>query len=282
MDFQVEATLQLNAVQDKVEVREILRSRGFELKDLSSDHLLVKGSFLELKSVKALLETSPAKVGAKRGPLESESQRASPSASISSSSVRGSSSLGDLPGTPDQTGSVRTGRACFVVDPDVFDYAKCLRQKEMSSILDGHDATVSWEAADDHYIISLCGKSANVCMKKLKMLLDNLHKSLRTQEVALKDLSPEGRRLAARIQESRNIYKSVLLQKRDGSLHLIGPSGESYVLRQMLLGRTVDQSQPRGRRPDRKPSRRSSSLPPSSRNTEDGAGAAGPSPARYQ
>lgn len=296
VDFLVEATLQLNAVPDKAEVREILRSCGFVLEELTSDHVRVRGSFLKLQSVKALLEMHlkpPATVGvtpapslgpkmssvvvskhhtdvwdAKRGPLESQHQRASPSASTSSS-------LQDFPGTPEQTGSVGTGTACSPVDPDVFDYAKCLRKKDVDAILVSHDARVSVKAANDHYIIVLWGKNANVCMNKLKTLLDNLHKCLRTQEVPLKDLTPEGRRLAARIEESRNIYKSVLVQKRSASLHLIGPPGQSYELQQTLLGRAVDQSQRRGRRADREPRRRSSSLPPTSWNTDDGAGPAG-------
>lgn len=311
MDFLVVATLQLNGVPDKVEVREILRSNGFVLEDLTSNHMRVRGSFLKLKSVTAsleMLQKSPAKVGvaatpspgpkmssgaiskhhthisdAKRGLLESQNQRASPaSASFSSSLLRGSSSLEDFPGTPDQTGAARTGRVCSVVDPDVFDYAKGLLKKEMETILLSHGVRMSVNAVDDHYSIILWGKNANVCMNKLRTLLDNLHKSLRTQEVPLKDLTPGGRRLAARIQESKNIYRSVLVQKRNSSLHLIGPSGESYELQQTLLGRTVDRSQRRGRRPDRQPTRRSSSLPPSSQKRVDGAGGGGSSPARFQ
>lgn len=299
MDFLVEATLQL-----KAEVLGMLRSQGFVLEDPTSDHVRVKGSFLKLKSVKASLETllkPPAKAGvtpspasspamssgavskhhtdpsgAEPGPPESQKQRACPSASISSS-------LEDVPGTPEQTGSVRTGRACSsIVDSDVFDYANCLRKKDVNAILVSHDARVKVKAVEDYYVVMLWGKNAKVCMTKLKTLLDNLHKSLRTQEVPLKDLTPEGRRLAARIEESRNIYKSVLVQKRNSRLHLIGPSGDSYELQQTLLGRTVDQSQQRGRRPDRKATRRSSSLPPPKQKTEDGAGAASSPPVGYQ
>lgn len=304
MDFPVEATLQLSAVADKAEVLEILRSYGFVLEGPTSDHVRVKGSFLKLKSVKASLEMllkSPAKAGvtpspssspemssgaiskhhtdpsdAKRGPLESQRQRASPSAPISSS-------LEDFPESPDQAGSVRTGRSCSsIVDSDVFDYANCLWKKDVNAILVSHNVGVRVKAVDDYYVITLSGKSAKACMTKLKTLLDNLHKSLRTQEVPLKDLTPEGRRLAARIEESRNVYKSVLVQKRNSRLHLIGPSGESYELQQTLLGRTVEQPQPRGRRPHRKATRRSSSLPPTNRETEGGAGAASSTPGRYQ
>ena len=56
MDFLVEATLQLQALPNQEAARDILRSRGFELEDLSAAHVRVRGSFLELKSVKASLE----------------------------------------------------------------------------------------------------------------------------------------------------------------------------------------------------------------------------------
>lgn len=304
VDFPVEATLQLSAGADQAEVLETLRSYGFVLEGPTSDHVRVKGSFLNLKRVKASLEMllkSPAKAGvtpspssspemssgaiskhhtdlsdAKRGPLESQKRRASPSAPISSS-------LEDFRESPDQAGSVRTGWACSsIVDSDVFDYANCLRRTDMNAILVSHHVGMRVKAVDDYYVITLSGKSAKVCMTKLKTLLDNLHKSLRTQEVPLKDLTPEGRRLAARIKESRNIYKSVLVQKRNSRLHLIGPSGESYQLQQTLLGRTGEQPQPGGRGPDRKATRRSSSLPPTNHKTEDGAGAAPSPPGRYQ
>lgn len=306
MDFPVEATLQLGAVADKAEVLETLRSYGFVLEAPTGDRVRVKGSFLKLKSVKASLEmllTSPAKAGvtpspasspdlssgavskhhtdpsdAKRGPPGSQKPPASPPAPTSSS-------LEDFRDSPDRAGSVGTGGACWsIVDSDVFDYASCLRKKDVDAILVSHHVGATVKPVDDYYVITLSGRSANACMSKLKTLLDNLQRSLRTQEVPLKDLTPEGRRLAARIEEkSSNIYKSVLVQRRSGRLHLIGPSGESYELQQALLGRAGEQPPPRGRGPDRTaPRRGSSSLPPANRKREDGAGAARSPPGRYQ
>lgn len=297
MDFLVGATLQLDASLDKVEVRDVLISRGFVMEELNRDQLRVIGPFLRLKSVKASLKLlkSPAKdvtpapstvpqvspgdisrhrtdvSGAKGRQLASKQRRASPSSSTISSLPRGSC-LEDSPGTPDQPVSVRTGRACFTVEPDLFDYASCLRKKDVDTILVSHDVKLAVNSVDDSYIIILSGKRANVGMDKLKTLLDNL-KSLRTQEVPLKDLTPEGRRLVATIQKNRDIYKSVLVQRRSSSLHLVGPSEEVHVLKERLLRRTLDPFQHRGRRTDGKPTRRSSSLPPTSRKTEDGAGA---------
>lgn len=311
MDFLVEATLQLNALLDKIKVRDILRSQGFVTEDLTRDQVRVKGSFLKLKSVKASLELllkGPATVGvipspsavpkvssgdiyrhhtdvaaAKQGQLDSKLKCESPSASTISSSLLRGSSLEDSPGTGYQPGPVRTGRVCFDVMHDLYDYANCLRKKDVDTILVSHDVKLRVKPIDDtSVLITLSGKGANAGMNKLKTLLGNLFKSLMTQEVPLKDLTPEGIRLVAKIQECRNIYKSVLMQKRNGSLHLIGPSRECYALKQTLLGRTADLSQQRGRITERKPTRRSLSLPPTSRKTEDGAGAEGYAPSKYQ
>lgn len=311
MDFLVEATLQLNALLDKIKVGDVLRSQGFVVKDLTRDQVRVKGSFLKLKSVKASLEMllkAPATVGvipspstvpkvssgdisrhhadvaaAKRGQLDSKHKRASPSASAISSSLLRGSSLEDSPGTGDQPGSVRTGGVCFAVGHDLYDYANCLRKKDVDTILVSHNVKLRVKPVNDtSVLITLSGKGANQGMKKLKTLLENLFNSLMTQKVPLKDLTPEGVRLVSNIQERRNVYKSVLMQKRNGSLHLIGPSRECYVLKQALLGRTADPSQQRGRITERKPTRRSLSLPPTSRRTEDGAGAEGYAPSKYQ
>lgn len=255
VDFLVEATLQLNTLLDRTEVGDVLRSLGFVWKNLTPDQVRVKGSFLKLKAVKASLEMllkSPA-----RGDVSPVAPvpKAS-SGTISKHSSTMSSSVGDSPGTLDHPGT-----ASCAVEPDVYEYAKRLRKKDVDAILVGHDVTV--KSVKDSYIITVLGTRADVCMNRLKTLLDNLHRSLRTQEVPLKDLTPEGRHLAARIQESRNIYKSVLVQRRSRNLHLVGPSVESYLLKQMLLGRTVDQTPRRGRGTERTPTRRSSSLPPS-------------------
>ncbi|TWW65813.1 uncharacterized protein si:dkey-154b15.1 [Takifugu flavidus] len=305
MDFPVKATLQLNALLDKIKVHDFLRSQGFVTKDLTRDQVRVKGSFLKLKSVKASLETllkAPATVGAipspstvpkvssgdisrhhtdvaaaKRGPLDSKHERASPSAPTISSSLLRGSSLVDSPGTGNQPGSVRTGEVYFAVAHELYDYANCLRKKDVDTILVSHDVKLRVKPVDDAFVlIILSGNGANAGMNKLKTLLANLFKSLVTTEVPLKDLTPEGMRLVA-----KNVDKSVLMRKRNGRLHLIGPSRECYVLKQKLLGRTADLSQQRGRITERKPTRRSLSLPPTSRKT-DGAGAEGYAPSKYQ
>lgn len=315
--------MHLNVFHNETQVRDILTSQGFALTDLSYDQVRVKGSFLKLKAVKASLETlldsqtktditpsptSPVpkvssgaiskhytnRPDANRSRLGSQNKHASPSSpTFSSSWVSGSSN--NLPTspeystsfspTPDQRGSFRVGKEFFVVDADVFDYAKRLRKKDIDSILDSHNVRMMVHPVGGSYKVTLQGKSTRVTVGKLQSLLDDLNKSLRTQEVPLKDMTPEGKALLERIQKNTNIYNSVLVCPKNDKLHLIGPSGESYDLKQSLLGRPVDRSGRTGRTRDKNPRRRSSSLPPISRkNTEgdSGVGAAGYSPSKYQ
>lgn len=319
----MEATVRLNVFRNETQVREILTSQGFALTDLSYDQVRVKGSFLKLKAVKASLETlldsqtktditpsssSPVpkvssgaiskyytnRPDANRSRFGSRNKHASPSSpTFSSSWVSGSSNNHptspehntSFSTTPDQRGSFGAGKEFFIVDADVFDYAERLRRKDIDSILDSHNVRMMVRPVGDSYKVTLQGKSARVTVGKLQSLLDDLNKSLRTQEVPLKDMNPEGKALLDGIQKNRNIYNSVLVCPKNDKLHLIGPSGESYELKQRLLGRPVDRSGRTGRTLDKNPRRRSSSLPPISRkNTEGDSGvrAAGHSPSKYQ
>ncbi|XP_044028842.1 uncharacterized protein si:dkey-154b15.1 [Siniperca chuatsi] len=333
MDFPVEATVHLNIFPNETKVREILRSHGFVLTDLSSDQVRVKGRFLKLKSVKASLEpllnsqTKTDIVPSSSSPVQKVSSgaiskyytdnsshgnrsrsgsrnkppHASPSSPTTSSSWASRSSnnhptspeyRASFSPIPDQRGSFRHGGESFVVDADVFMYANQLRKKDIDGILDSHNVRMEACQVADSFNITLLGKSARIAVGKLQSLLNNLNESLRTQEVPLKDMDHEGKGLLERIWKNKNIYGSVLVCAMNDKLHLIGPSGESYQLKQRLLGRPVDQTGRTGRTFDRNSRSRSSSLPPVSRkNTErdSGAiaypspvGAAGYSPSKYQ
>lgn len=274
----MEATVRLSVFRNETQVREILRSHGFAVTDLSSDRVRVKGSFLKLGAAKASLETllnsqhktdiapsssSPVpkvssgatskgntnRSDANRSQLRSRSKHASSPPACSSSWVSDSSNNHQTPPerstfspTPDQRSSSRAGKEVFVVDADVFDYAKRLHKKDIDSILDCHNVRMVVHPVRDSYSITLQGKSAGVSVGKLQSLLDDLNKSLRTQEVPLMDMKPEGKALLERIQKKKNIYGSVLVCPKEGKLHLIGPSGKSYELKQRLLGRPADQS----------------------------------------
>ncbi|XP_042362756.1 uncharacterized protein si:dkey-154b15.1 [Plectropomus leopardus] len=286
MDLPVEATVHLNNFPDEAEVREILRSHGFELTDLSSNQVRVKGSFLKLKAVKASLEhilNSQTKANVTPVPMVS-------SGAISKHSTGNSSEVHDnrrwdkpangSPSSPtafrsvvsyiqrktsfsrrsDQRDSSRREREFFVVDADVFKYVERLREKDLNTILHSHDVRMDVHEVGKNSNVTLIGKSARVAAGKLQSLLNDLNKSLRTQEVPLKDMDSEGQALLQRIQKDQNIYNAVLVCQIDNRLHLIGPSGESHELKQRLLARSADQSGRTGRTWHRNPSRRSQSL----------------------
>lgn len=322
MDLPVEATVHLSNFPNEAEVRGLLRSHGFVLTDLSRDQVRVKGSFLKLMTVKASLEqilnsqtktditpvpevsTGAVSKYSNRNRSVSDGNRgrdkpphASPSSPTNSSSWGNKRQTSpehraSFSPTPDQRGSFRPGRESFVIDADVFRYADRLRQKDINTIVDSHNVQMDVCEVGDSFNITLLGKSARTAAFKLQSLLNDLNKSLRTQDVPLKDMDREGRALLERIQKNKDIYNLVLVCPMNDKLHLIGPSGESYELKQRLLGRPVDQSGRSGRTSDKSSRRRSSSLPPISRkNTErdNGAagtlpplGAAGYSPSKYQ
>nr|XP_046274386.1 uncharacterized protein si:dkey-154b15.1 [Scatophagus argus] len=320
MDFPVEATVHLNIFPNEAQVRKVLRSHGFELTDLNSDQVRVKGSFLKLRAAKAVLEplvSSQTKMDitpsssspvpeAYSGAISKHYYRSDGNRSRLGSQNKalhtGSGSSNGHPTSPQYSSSIspRQGQHCslsagkesFVIDADVFDYAKQLRNKDIHSILEIHNVRMKVRPVCDSYSLTLQGKSVWIAVDKLQSLLIDLSKSLRTQEVPLKGVSQDGKALLERIQTNRNVYNSVLVCPKNDRLHLIGPSGESYELKQTLLGRPVYQSGRTGRTLDKNSRRRSSSLPPiHQKNTERDHGAvansspakaAGYSPEKYQ
>lgn len=313
----MEATVRLNLFHSKTRVREILAEQGFALTDLSSNRVRVKGSFRNLKAVKDYFEalvnfqtkmdisppsSSPvpttasgsvskyytdrsdantSRLGSPSSPTSFSSWVSGPS---DSSQARSRYNTSFSP-TPGQSDSLKTGKQFFVIDGDVFDYAKKLWKKDIENILHSHNVTMEAFPVGDSYNITLQGKNARAAVGELQGLLDGLSKSLRTQEVLLKDMNPEGKALLERTEKKGNINHSVLICPKNDRLHLIGPSNESYELKQKLLGRPVHQSGRTGRSVDRNRGRRSSSLPPMSRKDterDSSVAATGYSPTKYQ
>ncbi|KAK9526559.1 hypothetical protein VZT92_015251 [Zoarces viviparus] len=299
MDLPVEATVHLDVFPDKAKVRDILRSHGFTLTDLSGDQVRVKGSFLDLKAAKACLEPLlsskhiPAVPKASSGAISkrpagnssvsggNRGRSKSPRASQSSANTSSPSPPHTHPSSPesrasfspppDQRGSFRPGRESFVVDVDVWRYAEQLRKKDIEDIRVSHHVEMEVREVGESCDVTLLGKSARTAAGKLQSLMDDLSKSLRTQEVPLKDMDRDGKALLKRIQKERNIHLSVVVWPMNDTLHLIGPSAASYELKQRLLGRPVERT---GRTSEKSSRRRSSSLQPISRkNTERDSGA---------
>ncbi|XP_062291386.1 RNA-binding protein 43 [Scomber scombrus] len=307
MNLPVEATLNLKHFPDKTMVRKILKSHSFTLTDLNSDQVRVKGSFSKLRDVKAHLEQlqNQTRIPPSSSPVQSISSGAiskhytnhssdvsdgkgnqlkyrdkpspaSPSSPATSSSWR-SGSFQNRPASaesraafsqrPDQSMSLRRGTESFVVDADVFTYARRFRKKDFEVILDSHIVRLEEVQVGNNMNITLQGKNAKMAAGKLQSLLNDLSKSLRTQEVLLKDMDRDSQALLEKIRKDKNIYKSVFVCMMSDRLHLIGPSGESYELKQRLSGRPGDHSGRTGRTFDRDSKKRSHSLPPLTRKT---------------
>lgn len=314
--------MHLNYFQDKREVVDILRSHGFAMTDCGTNEVRVTGSFLRLKSVKVHLEQlleaqkqtnvyssshCPVSSGAipknhynSRSVSGGNSSRVGsrhklPHASASSpntSASRVSDTSYSHPSSPqyrasyslrpDQCGSVRHRNESFAVEGDVFMYAQQVRHKDMNNILERHNVRLRVDEVGESFYITLEGKSERRAAGELQSFLNYLTRSLRTQEVPHKDMSDKGKVVLQRIRENSNIYYSVLVYDMNDRLRLIGPSAESYELKQILLEKSVDQSGRTGRTFDRNSRKRSSSLPAGSRKNadRDGGGINKPSPVR--
>ncbi|XP_047460325.1 uncharacterized protein si:dkey-154b15.1 [Mugil cephalus] len=324
-DLPVEATVHLNHFQDETQVRQILGSHGFTVTDLGGGRVSVEGSFLMLKAVKVKLEKLAKRPTRSSSPAPAVSSGAIPKREIkslsrsnslsrqkpphespsspdtSSSYASGSSRNHPLSQerrasySPDEPASVRPGVESFVVDADVFSYADKVENKNIKTLVKTHKVAMDAKENGDSYNITVTGGNSRKAVSELQRFLEGLSKSLRTQEVPLVDMDFEGRALLQRIRKTKHIHDSVLVFELGDRLHLVGPSSESYKLKQKLLGRPVDESGRGGRsfvRESRSRSR-SSSLPTAHQKTtgrESGGavadpspgGAAGYSPSKYQ
>ncbi|XP_069032319.1 RNA-binding protein 43 [Embiotoca jacksoni] len=306
MDLQVEATVHLNKFPDEAEALRILRLHHFQkIDDLGGGQVRVRGCFSNLKAAKALLEQlvePPSKTTLRsssplptsgavskyycstdrgRSPSRDEPPRASPSSPAASSSSSCSSSYASASSrsrptsqeygasfSSDRRASRSAARLSFVVDSDVFRYAQRLRARDIEDIVNAHDVRMDVRDGDGRSDVTLLGRSSWAAAGKLQSVLDNLSKSLRTQEVPLEDMNREGRALLETIRKNRNVYSSVLVCELSDGLHLVGPSSESYELKQRLLGTPGGRA---GRSVDRNSSRRrTSSLPATGRKNADG------------
>lgn len=298
MDFPVEATVPLTSFSDKSTVEELISSHDFSIIHRTRGGLRIKGSFLKLKSVKDSLEQllesenfdlvrtlsklqstsseEKSSSGRTRGRTGSRTSSSSSPINTSESLVSNSHQRSTF---SDPTGSCSTGArpkdsfrpgSEFLVDTDVYKYAALVRGEILVQIQQNHRVGMLVQETGDSSRIILQGKNAMKATGEVMNLMEDLSKSLCTQDVLLKDLSPQGRDLMRRIQKSGNIYRSVLVYEKGNGLRLIGSSHESYALKQKLLGGTVEKDSR---------SRRSSSLSPKThQNTENDSGAAAVTP----
>ncbi|XP_029299097.1 RNA-binding protein 43 [Cottoperca gobio] len=252
MDLPVVATVHLNIFSNKTVVRDLLRSHGFVLTDLGSDQVRVEGSYLKLKAVKASLEqlldsqTTTDFTQVPKASTGAISKRHNSNSSVSDGN-RGRNKPPHASPSSRTTFPSRASRESFVVDVDLFRYADRLRKEDIVGILKNHDVNMEVDDIGESINITLQGKRARTAVGKLQSLLNDLNNSLRTQEVPLKDMDHEGKALLGKIRNDENIYNSVLVCLINDKVHLIGPSGEGFELKERLLGRPREQSGRTGR-----------------------------------
>lgn len=267
----VEATIHLDQFPDQTEVLDLLRSHGFQLVDLGEGQLQIRGYFSELRAVKVRLEqlmelrSPPPSSGAISKYYRKDRRSRSKDKPPPSSSSAGPSHLHHP--TPDHQASSRTRPEVVVVDGDVFRYVQKLRKRDVESIQDRYGVRMKVEENISSSTITVQGRRSKAAAGELQKLLDDLSRSLRTQQVPLRDVDPD---LLEDIRRNRNILGSVLLSEMEDGLHLIGPSEESYQLKQRLLGRQMKPSERPGRSFNRNPRNRSRSVPPDSRKNPEG------------
>ncbi|XP_024296611.1 uncharacterized protein LOC112264321 isoform X2 [Oncorhynchus tshawytscha] len=130
----------------------------------------------------------------------------------------------------------------FITDADVLRYAQCVRKKDIDSILGGHATQMDVKPAEDSDLryVFLEGKSPERVMEKLQVFLNKLHLRLRTQEIPLWTLDSDRQvRIHELVQKYNIIYPTVLVNHVGDLLRLVGPSKESYEMKQRLLGKPI-------------------------------------------
>lgn len=293
-DARAGATVDLHVFRDKSAVQQILRSHGLAVTDQRGDQVCVKGSLSKLRAAKARLEelhkSQPEVVNGHSVYSGGISQYYTDDRSVpdGNRSPEGSQE-------PRHT-SPRPGRESFIIDEDVLKYAQQFRKKDMDVILQSHNIKLEeLKVSAGICNVILEGRSAKTAAGKLQNFLHALGLTLRTQEIHLVDMDDQMRAaLPMKIQKYKDIYKSVLISQLDGRVRLIGPSAESYELKQSLLAQPADQPvlERTGRTYGKSSKMRSSSLPKIGQKSTESASdavanpsraeARGYSPTRYQ
>ncbi|XP_036372039.1 uncharacterized protein si:dkey-154b15.1 [Megalops cyprinoides] len=157
-------------------------------------------------------------------------------------------------------------KVSFVIDANALRYAQCFYGDVIQETLQTNRVEMKLKDAENLEVstIVLVGSNPEIAKDRLAAFLMEVHRLLRVQEIPLASLTQEQRvQLDRRIRIHRDVYK-VLVQQVGDTLQLLGPSSDSYELKQRILGEEV--SLPTSRREGRalersRVVRRSSSLP---------------------
>ncbi|KAL0961805.1 hypothetical protein UPYG_G00331930 [Umbra pygmaea] len=286
VDMSVKATLDVTMFPSQVAVRRLLDNHSFQVTDLLPGQLLVEGSFLNLRAVKAQLQLllprnsqthSNPHPFVVNGYISGVKDHAS--GAFSKSSIRGqemnytssTNSSSQDSGYPHSQSTQWKGlppganvthrrkqslrleepashtpsrkSVSFVTDADVLRYALCFRKNDIDAILQSHHSQIDVKHEDNSDIstVVLEGKQAESAMEKLQTFLTHVTTSLRTQEIDLPLLDYDSQvAVNKRIQKYRDIYPTVIVCQIGDIVRLVGPSSDSYEMKQRLLGKTPE------------------------------------------
>ncbi|XP_061598229.1 uncharacterized protein LOC133461359 [Cololabis saira] len=210
-DVPVEAMVHVQNFPDPAAAVRLLRSRGFEVTELDWGQVrapvLVRGHFLQLRDVKdeleQLLQAPPPDL-------------LPPNKGRSRHSGSGRGPDGPLP---------------LLVDSDVFLYARRVMAGKLNTLMILHGASMSWKKEGEE--TTAVTVATPEVQRRLQVILQDLSRSLRVQDLRLGDLDQD---MLGIIRMNGGVNGSVLVQFLGDRVRLVGPSEESWKLKQWLLG----------------------------------------------
>ncbi|XP_059412731.1 uncharacterized protein si:dkey-154b15.1 [Carassius carassius] len=147
----------------------------------------------------------------------------------------------------------------FPVDPLAFKYVMHFKKDFIEKIESDHQTHISHVDDSGVVMVKLSGGSCQDAGKELRVFMQSISSSLRTQEIDLHELNSSRRtHITENAHSFQKIY-NVLIKEENDILKVVGSSKESYDAKERLLGREVNIVLPRHFAGNSM--RRSSSLP---------------------
>ncbi|XP_056110236.1 uncharacterized protein si:dkey-154b15.1 [Rhinichthys klamathensis goyatoka] len=145
------------------------------------------------------------------------------------------------------------------VELDVLKYTMLFKEDLISKIKSDHHTHINHKEESGVGMVKLSGGNFREAAKELSALMEEITKSLRTQEIDLNVCDESQKRdIIQNAYTFQKIY-DVLIRQEDNVIKVVGSSKDSYDAKQKLLGLDVDIAPPKGM--ERNKLRRSSSLP---------------------
>ncbi|TRY93060.1 hypothetical protein DNTS_023834 [Danionella cerebrum] len=151
----------------------------------------------------------------------------------------------------------RNADASFLAEPDVMDYIVQFKEDSIEQIKSDFLCNITYDSQVESRVVkvTLSGGNFEEAAKVLSELVEKTSKSLRTQEIDLKEIDSSRRKYMIKNADLVQKTSKVLIRKKGNNIKVIGMSLASYEAKQMLLGPAPSKPM------QRNVGRRSSSLP---------------------